>query len=110
MDEVDLSPAEIARNKRLEREHAEMVGALNNPAILYFLWQCLKNCNVFSTLIPYENEERLIRIGLREHGLWLIKELAAYDPNIMLKLQQEADEREKLLELEEKLEKESDNT
>jgi hypothetical protein len=54
-----------------------------------FMYRCLQNCCVFENIFDVDPVRHAYRAGLRDHGLWLERELKEASPDDYIKMLKE---------------------
>lgn len=81
--------------KEEERCREELHYLLQFPGNRYFVWRLLSECGVYHSLSHYDSHEMAIRSGRRDIGLWVLDEMFRADKEAFVRMQNEAQKREK---------------
>ena len=111
-EEAAVDAAERVRERRIFRERSHVAKAVATYEGRFLLWQEMTECGVYSTSFSEGNPHLTsYNEGRRSVGLALLDLLFTVDPSAYTIMRQEAEDRDKLeqLELKTELEKETES-
>jgi hypothetical protein len=96
-DAIDLDAAQtqVQEHRLLEEmdrdgEIAQLNKLLQDEGFRDFMWRVLSRCNIYQTTYQKNFGDMALMEGMRQIGLWLLKEICEADPQAQIVMQQKS--------------------